>query len=839
MGAIGVALYFLPERLFAVAVALAGRAGLLPLKGHAYCPENARDRVGDISARELREEYLACTDLLYVISTGTWMAAFLLPLMVGVLIYTLYPWRLLRGLAPLIDPEPCQVEYVERELRRALGVQRDRVRLLITPGTAGGARAFGAWGRYWIAIDRRLLPSDRSETRGSVESALIHHEAAHVLNRDVDIAYLTIAVWWGTTLCTLVPTVLTLFDPNTGFVRFTVLLVALTVLLHARSRVLQVREYYADVRAAREPRIAEALLALLPTSPSERTIGVRWWSALSGSHPPSERRVEIIEDPTRLRDAQILDLFYVGCSVGIAYFGFQHLVRATTTELGIEHGWIVENASGVLFGTLTAFVVCTFVWRSVFSPLGDAGGRVRVGAAASVLATGLLVGQVVGPGGLSGSWVYLLEHRPSLAVAFAVLLWGLCAVILYWTRGMAVIWSSRTNRLGPLWACTTVGACMFVFTLTSWFFFVSYMGETEAERPLPLSLFDVVHKSLGDPLWVVAVCLGCVLPLSAWSVRSRRVPERRSESRICPPWVPVACSALTLLGVVIAVAWTLPWTSRLLPDGVDDRPGSLHALWSFLPILVVCLGVLLAIMSVLAWTLGGRGESGRVLQATVVSLFVTSFLLFPAVEVGINVAACVHDFDGAAETCGDHLREAMTVSVGDRLFIGPFVFHLLLVACVPPVLVVSLLRTLVGSRVRTFRRVPGRPRDVLALGAVVALGGASLLAPAPSGEARVRSAVVERRAGESRELNSEETCVAVAAEYRAQIELSSTSVEAAIEMVNILARSTDPVLVAFAEPALEDLLAEGRGEDGQGSAKRSRAAAWHYCSIIHPESQGL
>ncbi|MFC9938676.1 M48 family metalloprotease [Nocardiopsis alba] len=374
MGAIGVALYFLPERLFAVAVALAGRAGLLPLKGHAYCPENARDRVGDISARELREEYLACTDLLYVISTGTWMAAFLLPLMVGVLIYTLYPWRLLRGLAPLIDPEPCQVEYVERELRRALGVQRDRVRLLITPGTAGGARAFGAWGRYWIAIDRRLLPSDRSETRGSVESALIHHEAAHVLNRDVDIAYLTIAVWWGTTLCTLVPTVLTLFDPNTGFVRFTVLLVALTVLLHARSRVLQVREYYADVRAAREPRIAEALLALLPTSPSERTIGVRWWSALSGSHPPSERRVEIIEDPTRLRDAQILDLFYVGCSVGIAYFGFQHLVRATTTELGIEHGWIVENASGVLFGTLTAFVVCTFVWRSVFSPLGDAGG---------------------------------------------------------------------------------------------------------------------------------------------------------------------------------------------------------------------------------------------------------------------------------------------------------------------------------------------------------------------------------------------------------------------------------------------------------------------------------
>ena len=837
----GVALYFLPQPLL-VAVLVAGDLGVLPDVARTLCPEEALAQVGDVPARELRQEYLDCAALTSAIDTGTLVVALVFPLLIGLLIYTLYPRWLRRRLRPLAHPKAGHTAYMERELAWALGSRQGQVRLLITPGTAGGARVFGAWGRYWIAVDRSLLPAtdaDLMRPSGPPDrsDALIHHEAAHVLNRDIDITYLAIAIWWGLVLCVVPATVLMLPTPLADPARVVSLALVLMVLSHARSRVLQAREYYADVRAARSPGIAEPLLRLLPTPRSERRI-IRWWRALSSAHPPPDWRAETIRDPSRLQDTGVLDIFYAGSAVGVAFSGFQHLVRATSGWADRSYYWFIENASGVLFGILLGFVVCTFVWRAALRALMRAERRMRVVTAALALTTGVLVGQVVGPGRLETTWIYLLELRPVAALLVAAVLWVVFAVILRWILMVATTWLSVSESVWPLWLCAAVTALMFVLTLTQWFFAVGRMTLDGSGQTAPFSELQLLILPVIDPAWIAASCFGSALPLLAWLVWSRELPGRDAAPRLCPPWLPVGFSAVVLLGLVIAVAWALRWLADRTLGGTAETDSVSAMLSTLQPVLILGLGTILVCTVAFAWVLGGTGARGRVLSATVVILFISSFLAIPALYMGLAAGVCVRTI-GDPGHCGAAFAEfgAEVSVVGES---GPIVFASLALVCVPVALAVSSLRAVVGPRPWLVRPNPRRWHDVLALAVLAALGSvvlvdsASSFATEPSMDPAepYTSAVPEDSPGEGA-LDGRRTCEAVDAEFSLVIDFQDHPAASAVSTVYVLARSTDPILSAFADPALADLGEEVMLE-GVASAERSRTAAQHYCALRYP-----
>ncbi|WP_433701205.1 hypothetical protein [Nocardiopsis sp. CA-288880] len=860
----GVALYFLPQPL-QMAFLVAADLDVLPRVWHTRCPEDALALVGNVPARELRREYLDCAALASTVETGTWVAALALPLSIGLLIYTLYPRWLRRRLRPLARPELAQAAYAERELARALGSRRGGVRLLVTPGTAGGARAFGAWGRYWIAVDRSLLPAtgsapgsspprspDRGRTGGppgrqpdassgrhaNRSDALIHHEAAHVLNRDIDITYLAIAVWWGLVLCAVPATALMFPTPSGGWGRTALLAVLLVVLSHTRSRVLQVREFYADVRAAHSPGVAVQLLHLLPTARPERLL-LRWWRALSSSHPPPGQRAETIRDPSRLQNMHVLDLFYAGCTVGLGYVGFQYLANSISEVVGAPYTWIVGNASGILFGVLAAFVVCAFVWRASLGSLVRAEPRTRVFGAASALTAGVLLGQVVGPGNLEASWVYLLELRPGAALVLAVLLWIVFSVILRWILMVATTWLSVSESVWPLWPCVAVSALMFVLALTHWFYIVGHMTVGGSARPVPPSILNLLVLPITDPAWIATACLGAALPLLAWSAWGRELSGRDAAPRLCPPWIPVAFSAVVLLGLIVVVAGALRWLIERVVEDMATSDSVLSLAAQLGPLLLVCLGVVLAITVVSSWMLGGRGARARVLSTTVLALFLTSFLAIPAVHTGIAVGACVRGFD-VPGACGDSFDGFGAKAFTDFVNTGSFVFVPLLLVCVPAALAASSLRTVAGIRPWPVRPAPGRWYDLLALAASALLGAVALLepaaTPAPEPEAErgtpYTATVPGAPAGEG-PLTGRQTCEAVDTEYYLAIDFLNNPWSSAAGTTHVLARSTDPVLAAFAEPALE-VFDGGDEAGGVTSSMYSQAAAQHYCALRHP-----
>ncbi|QVQ54879.1 M48 family metalloprotease [Spiractinospora alimapuensis] len=289
--------------------------GVLPEHGREACVTNARAAAPEGTGERLVESYVACVRAAAQAAEALVVVGMLTPLLLGVVIYSVFPFVVRRRLAPL--PRESHASLYERadtELRQALGPTRKRIRLLITPGTAGGARAFGAWGRYWVAVDRSALASGDPPGGGAPRgAAVIHHEAAHVRNRDIDITYLTISVWWGFFVVAVAMLPFVAVPPVLPQVALP-LLASLVLLSYARSRVLRVRECYADVRAGQRPEIRAELSRLLSTVDRDPSASaIRWWSALHRRHPPAHERIAVLRDPARLLRGGLLDVLRRMC----------------------------------------------------------------------------------------------------------------------------------------------------------------------------------------------------------------------------------------------------------------------------------------------------------------------------------------------------------------------------------------------------------------------------------------------------------------------------------------------------------------------------------------------
>ncbi|MFC7330164.1 hypothetical protein [Marinactinospora rubrisoli] len=789
------------------------------LPGIQACADAARAGVGETAARTLLYEFRSCGDRALRIANLVTLLACSAPVLIGVAIYTAHPSLLLRRLAPLRDVDGVLRRRATEQLHAALGASRSRVRLLITAGTAGGARAFGAWGRYWIAIDRSLLAVDarpNGESSGHT-AAIIHHEAAHVRNRDIDITYLTIGMWWGFVAVALLLLPLLFLEP--AALSFGLpLAAALAVLTYARARVLQVREFYADARAARDPRIRHCLLTLFGR-PVRRTRPLeRAWRSLGSPHPRPANRRAVVEDPSLLLRGGYLDVAYAGCAVGLSYSAFLLMAGSST---GVQ-------IPGLVFGALLSVILTTVVWRSTTRTRALGRRPLPVGRMSLALTGGILLGQFMMPQLHVITWGSMLITAPGSALLMAGLLWGSCAMAMGSISFAASCWIGASRRVWPLWACAASNAPVIATVLVVWFFTTA----AHAVYPGWWSLISWTFTSLGVnwQLPMAALGLGIAFPLTAWLAWRPKPPvgggsDAESQGRtLCPPWGPVIAAVATAAGFIVAV-------------DVDARVGGRMD-----PLVLGMVAAVVATVA-LAWLLGGRGASGRVVCATAVTLYLIAPLALPAIHVGTRIGACFDTPVGLVSCWADVIPGAERwVSA-----VNTSVFNLvpLLLVCCPLAVMVSKGRGMLGRPPRpvvpAVRRWPGVSAALLIL--LFGLGTPLLILhtrSAPGSDAEPYPLDAPARAEllrplEEQRLQGRGACQAIDEAGQdglvvGPIQPGGGTDLAFARSVRAMGASTDPVLHAFAEAAI----AEASGPRSYTVTGDAVEAGRQYCATAHP-----
>ncbi|WP_037675095.1 M48 family metalloprotease [Streptomyces globisporus] len=363
-----------------------------------------------------------------------------------------------RGYRPLTGM-PELSAYLAGLLRES-GV-RARVGFLAEPlNPAVHALAFGRLGRRRVALSGGLLtlyPLDRAAFR-----SIVLHELAHIRNRDLDIAFLTLILWrasipaLGVLTVVAAPASLLLGGALAGsvlaFAAQVPLLAALVVLL--KNAVLRSRELYADARVTEWEGPADGLRRLFGVPAAQE--GARLGRGLLSVHPPLARRARALDDRGVLYEAGFWDM----CAVGAAGAFVHEMVRLGPIGGGSQAGPITELTATVLSGGLVVGAAGTVLWQAVAHAPGSL-TPARVRRAGLGLGLGLGVFRL-----LSSSTAFSLASvgGKGASLAFPYLaLTSLCGwALVRWLVLVAEAWGPvlvrdrRPRRV--LWAVLAVGA---------------------------------------------------------------------------------------------------------------------------------------------------------------------------------------------------------------------------------------------------------------------------------------------------------------------------------------------------------------------------------------------
>ncbi|MFF7993406.1 M48 family metalloprotease [Kitasatospora xanthocidica] len=313
------------------------------------------------------------------------------------------------------------------------------------PFTAN-AVALGRFGRYSLRLDLGLVTLYRTDRR-AFEATLLH-EYAHLRNRDVDLTYLTIALWRVFLVCVVVPFVVVVgwkllpavlaptfhSAPPAPLVRDLGLAAAMVALMHlTTAELLRAREIHADLDAVAhgadpaywtgQGRRRTAQHRQGPAAAVGRTV-----RALLRTHPSWEARVAALADasaPVAVRPPQL-----VLTGVSVAVLGY---LLTFTPGLNTYLPTWLDDPGVWPAAVLAAAVAAGSVRRSVVhAPPG------------AVRPSGLRAGLWFGVGNLLGELVcnqFLgLDWAPRFPEAFLLLLpVAVPAAVLWWTAGCAAL----------------------------------------------------------------------------------------------------------------------------------------------------------------------------------------------------------------------------------------------------------------------------------------------------------------------------------------------------------------------------------------------------------------
>jgi Zn-dependent protease with chaperone function len=244
--------------------------------------------------------------------------------------------------------------------------------------------AFGRPGRHAVALTGGLVT--RQVTDPPAFRAVVRHELAHLRNRDVDVTYATLALWYAFLLAGVLPFVVVLLDEGLDTV-FSLgwRLLALAALVYlTRNAVLRAREVYADVRASVPDGPDGALRRLLAAMPRRHASSPEH---LVRVHPDPSDRLAALDDTRRLFPLSPLVVFGAGVAATIAYESV-----VTFVGLFLSEPLTVRLLSAVVFAPLAMGVVGVGIWRASWGALAEGGRPPGTWTLALALAAGFLVG---------------------------------------------------------------------------------------------------------------------------------------------------------------------------------------------------------------------------------------------------------------------------------------------------------------------------------------------------------------------------------------------------------------------------------------------------------------
>ncbi|AOP47696.1 M48 family metalloprotease [Streptomyces lydicus] len=231
-------------------------------------------------------------------------------LAVGIVYWLLPAYRIRRRrLRPLPTTGLADVRRTLDEMVAVAGL-RCRVRFVVDwRDRAPSGLAFGRVGRRHVMLSTGLLQLHRQDPEAF--RAIVLHELAHLRNRDVDIAFLTIICYRLFVVAVAIPIAVTapyallvawLLLPSSLLfqLQFTLAMCALAATVALTSTaVLRSRELYADARVAVWTGGAPSLRRLLAAQcDRERTDRRR--SPFLRPHPPAAKRLAALSDPRLL-----------------------------------------------------------------------------------------------------------------------------------------------------------------------------------------------------------------------------------------------------------------------------------------------------------------------------------------------------------------------------------------------------------------------------------------------------------------------------------------------------------------------------------------------------------
>ncbi|MFF0477862.1 M48 family metalloprotease [Streptomyces sp. NPDC004284] len=245
------------------------------------------------------------------------------------------------------------------------GVRAQVVFLAEPLNPAVHALAFGRLGRRRVALSGGLLTLyslDREAFR-----SIVLHELAHIRNRDLDIAFLTLILWrasmpaLGALTVVGAPAALLLGPALAGsvlaFAAEILLLAALVTLL--KNAVLRSRELYADARVVEWEGSPDGLRRLFEALPAEWA-GKGGGHGLLSVHPPLARRARALADRGVLYEIGFWDMWAVGAAGAFLY----DKVRLGPIGGGSQTGPVTELTALILSGSLLVGAAGTVLWQT-------------------------------------------------------------------------------------------------------------------------------------------------------------------------------------------------------------------------------------------------------------------------------------------------------------------------------------------------------------------------------------------------------------------------------------------------------------------------------------------